>query len=64
MHKKRNDPSFTKFNAVKKKMEEQGLTPRDMFILADMDGSGDIDQREFRIFFKRIGIDLSIHRVE
>lgn len=43
LNKKSNDPSFNKFNNVKKKIDEHGLTPKDMFILADMDGSGDID---------------------
>lgn len=35
-----------------------------MFKLADIDGNGDIDMREFRLFFKKIGIDLSEHRIQ
>lgn len=34
-----------------------------MFKLADIDSSGNIDMREFRLYFKKIGIDLSEHRV-
>lgn len=45
-------------------MDEQGLQPRDMFKLADLDGGGEIDMREFKLFFKKIGIDLSDHRVQ
>jgi len=34
-----------------------------MFKLADIDGSNSLDMREFRLYFKKIGIDLSEHRV-
>ncbi|KRX01781.1 hypothetical protein PPERSA_00154 [Pseudocohnilembus persalinus] len=60
---KMNDPSFNQFNKIKEKIEEQGLQPREIFKLADLDGGGTLDMREFQLYFKKIGIDLSEHRV-
>jgi Ca2+-binding EF-hand superfamily protein len=35
-----------------------------MFKLADLDNSGSLDMREFRLYFKKLGLTFSDHRVK
>lgn len=34
-----------------------------MFKVADIDGDNTLDMREFKLYFKKMGIELSEHRV-
>lgn len=53
------------FARMKDKLDNQeGLTSRDMFKLADLDGSGSLDMREFRLYFKKLGFVFSEHRIK
>lgn len=59
-----NDPQFSDLNKIKEKLDDQGITPKDMFKLADISGDAYLDMREFRLYFKKIGIELSDHRIK
>lgn len=63
--KKTNNPAFLQIAKMKEKLENsEGLTSKDMFRLADLDGSGSLDMREFRLYFKKLGFIFSDHRVK
>lgn len=63
--KKANNPAFLQIAKMKDKLENsEGLTPKDMFKLADLDGSGTLDMREFRLYFKKLGFIFSEHRIK
>ncbi len=35
-----------------------------MFKLADLDNSGELDMREFRLYYKKLGLVFSDHRIK
>lgn len=46
-----------------KKIEEGKASPADMFKAIDEDGSGSISKTEFNTLARRLGMNLSAHRV-
>jgi Ca2+-binding EF-hand superfamily protein len=46
-----------------KKIEEGKASPEDMFKAIDKDGSGSISKDEYSVLAKRLGMNLSEHRV-
>jgi Ca2+-binding EF-hand superfamily protein len=49
--------------ALMKKIEEGKASPEEMFNAIDKDGSGSISKEEYSILAKRLGMNLSDHRV-
>lgn len=43
---------------------QEGLSHRDMFKLADLNDSGQLDMKEFKQYFKKLGFIFSDHRVK
>jgi Ca2+-binding EF-hand superfamily protein len=46
-----------------KRIEEGKATPADMFKAVDRDGSGSISKEEYTVIARRLGMNLSSHRV-
>lgn len=58
-------PALLKLAKLKEKLEDQEtITPKDMFRLADIDGNGTLDMREFKLYFKKLGLSFSNHRIQ
>jgi Ca2+-binding EF-hand superfamily protein len=68
----RDSPSVNSGGAAKadpemvelmKKIEEGKASPEDMFKAIDKDGSGSISKEEYSTLARRLGMNLSEHRV-
>ncbi|KRX07649.1 hypothetical protein PPERSA_11198 [Pseudocohnilembus persalinus] len=56
-------PYFKQLDKIKDKLENQALQPRDLFRIVDQDVNKQISMQEFQIYFKKMGIDMSEHRI-
>jgi Ca2+-binding EF-hand superfamily protein len=48
---------------MQKRIREGTVTAQDVFVAADEDQSGRMSKYEFRTFTKRLGMNLSHHRI-
>ena len=57
-----NSPEI--YFVLNKLSNKENLTPQEMFIMADINGNGNLNQFEFRLFFRKLGFTFSDHRVK